>query len=322
MTTFEPIEITPGFYQLGTPFFPVYLSLGDDAMLLEGGNSGTFDLIVSQIKTLGIDPKRIKYLALTHVHADHIGALPRFKAIWPHIRVVAGEKAPEMLVKEKAVQQVIKMDQSIADIMHEKSEISCLPEKHEHFSLPLDEVVAENDSIDLGGGVCWTAYNTPGHSPCHIAWREEKEKILAIGDTIGFYSSEYDTFWPNYFFSLVEYTKSIRKLAGMSAKWIALGHSGVIKGNGKDFFQKAMSATESYHLEMMDRISNGEDPEAIAGEKAEWAFSISDHMPAKAQMPLCRLLIKISEKESEHPELSFRLDSAYRMMCVEDEATV
>lgn len=306
MSTFEPIEVTPGFYQLGTPFFPVYLSLGNDAMLLEGGNSGTFDLIVSQVQKLGIDPERIKYLALTHVHADHVGALPRFKAIWPHIRVVAGDKAPRVLANEKVVRQFISMDQSIADIMYEKGEIPFLPEKHEQFSLPLDEFVVENDSIDLGGGVCWTAYTVPGHSPGHIAWREEREEILAIGDTIGFYTPEQDTFWPNYFFSLVEYTKSIRKLGKMAAKWIGLGHNGVINGNRRGFFQKALCVTESYHEEMMGRISKGDDPDTVAREKAEWVFSISDRMPAKATQPLCKLLIKISQKESEHPELSFK----------------
>jgi glyoxylase-like metal-dependent hydrolase (beta-lactamase superfamily II) len=322
MPTFEPIEITPRFYQLGTPFFPVYLSLGDDAMLLEGGNSGTFDLIVSQIQKLGIDPERIKYLALTHVHADHVGALPRFKEIWPHIRVVVGDRAPKVLSTEKLVRQFISMDQSIADIMYDKGEISSLPEKHDHFSLPLDEFVIENDKIDLGGGVCWTAFSTRGHSPGHIAWREEKEEILVIGDTIGFYVPEQDTFWPNYFFSLVEYCNSIRKLGGMTAKWIALGHNGVIKGDGREFFQRALSVTESYHHEMMTRTARGEDLDAIAKEKAEWVFSISDRMPAKATQPLCKLLIKISQKESEHPDLSFKLDPVNRVLRAEDEATV
>ena len=78
-------------------------------------------------------------------------------------------------------------------------------------------------------------------------------------------------------------------------------------GDVRAFFQKALSVTEDYHLEMLARMSNGEDPEVIAKEKAEWVLSIADHMPFKMMAPLCRLLINHSETEAEHPELSFTL---------------
>jgi hypothetical protein len=51
MTTLnvEPIALAPTLYQLGTPFFPVYLSVGEKAMLIEGGTSATFAIIVTQL---------------------------------------------------------------------------------------------------------------------------------------------------------------------------------------------------------------------------------------------------------------------------------
>ena len=307
MNTFEPIEITPNFYQLGTPFFPVYLSMGDEAMIIEGGTGATFEIIVGQIKFLGIDPQKIKYIALTHTHADHVGALPRLKRLWPHLQVVAGERAPKFLGNEKVIQQFVSMDKAIAGIMAEKGEIPKVPEPLEEYVFPVDKIVKEGESIGLGKGVSWTAYNVPGHSPCHIAWREDKEEILAIGDTLGFYSPEEDTFWPNYFVSLVQYCKSICKLGNMPAKRIALSHNGVKGGDVRAFFKKALEVTEAYHLEMIVRLSNGDDPQEIAQEKADWVLSIADHMPYKVMAPMCRLLINHSEAEAEHPELSFEL---------------
>ncbi len=307
MKTFEPIEITPSFYQLGTPFFPVYLSIGDDAMFIEGGTGATFEIIVQQIKTMGIDPQKIKYIALTHTHADHVGALPRLKALWPHLQVVGGVKAPKILGNEKVIQQFVSMDKAIAGIMAEKGEIDQVPEVLEQYVFPVDKVVAEGESIDLGKGVRWSVYNVPGHSPCHIAWREEREEILAIGDTLGFYSPEADTFWPNYFVSLVQYCNSIRKLGNIPAKLVALSHNGVKRGDMRAFFQKALSVTEAYHLEMIVRMSNGDDPQEIAQEKADWVLSIADHMPYKVMAPMCKLLISHSETEAEHPDLSFEL---------------
>ncbi len=307
MEAFKPIQITPNFYQLGTPPFPVYLSLGDDAMLIEGGTGGTFNIIVNQIDSLGIDPQRIKYIALTHTHADHIGALPRLKAIWPHLQVVAGEKAPKLLGNEKVIKQFVSMDKAIAGIMEEKGEIPKIPESLDQYLFPVDKIVKEGDALELGKGVRWTAYNVPGHSPCHIAWREEREEILAVGDTVGFYSPEEDTFWPNYFVSLVQYCNSLIKLGNLPAKWVALSHNGVRNGDVRAFFQKALSVTEAYHLEMISRLSKGDNPEDIAKEKASWIQTIADHMPFNVMEPMCRLLINRSEAEAENPDLSFEL---------------
>jgi 2-aminobenzoylacetyl-CoA thioesterase len=307
MHSFDPIEISPRFFQLGTPFFPVYLSLGADAMIIEGGTGATFGIIVSQIRELGIDPQRIKYLALTHTHGDHIGALPRMKAVWPHIQVVAGKSAPKFLGNPRVIDQFEWLDGTIAEIMKTKGEISEIPVRLPEYRFPVDRVVGEGDAVDLGDGVSWTAYTAAGHSPCHIAWNEASDEILAIGDTTGFYSPQEDTFWPNYFVSLVQYCKSIRKLGRLPAQKVALSHNGVRNGDVKAFFQKALSVTEAYHLEMLVRVSNGEDPQDIANEKAQWVNTIADHMPYKVMGPMCRLLISRSEAEAEHPDLSFEL---------------
>jgi len=307
VSTFDPIKITPNFYQLGTPPFPVYLSLAKDAMLIEGGTGGTFEIIVGQIEALGIDPRRVKYLALTHTHADHVGALPRLKALWPNLQVVASEEAPKIFANEKVARHFISMDNAIAGIMAGLGEIPDVPETFGGYVFPVDKTVREGDSIDLGDGIIWTAYAVPGHSPCHLAWREAKEKILAIGDTLGFYSPEEDTFWPNYFVSLVQYCNSIRKLAALPARFLALGHSGVIDGDTRGFLQKALSVTEAYHREMLDRTARGEGPREIAREKGDWIRIISDHMPYKVMIPMCELLIKRSRAEAENPDLSFKL---------------
>jgi glyoxylase-like metal-dependent hydrolase (beta-lactamase superfamily II) len=308
VSTFDPIEITPNFYQLGTPPFPVYLSLGKDAMLIEGGTGGTFGIIVAQIEALGVDPARIKYLALTHTHADHIGALPRLKALWPHLQAVASEKAPKIFADEKALRHFISMDTGIADIMVALGEIPEAPAPLDEYVFPVDRTVTEGDRIDLGEGICWTAYAVPGHSACHLAWREEKEEVFAIGDALGFYAPREDVFWPNYFVSLTQYCDSIRKLGTLPARLLALGHNGVKGGETRGFLRKALAATEAYHREMTGRIAKGEDPAAIAREKGDWVCSIAEHMPNKAMGPICGVLIKRSRAAAaENPDLSFKL---------------
>ena len=84
----QPIELSPHLFQVGTPSFPAYLSRGEEGMLLEGGTGATFGIIIDQLKFLGIAPEAIKYIVLTHTHADHIGAIPHFQRAWPHIKLL------------------------------------------------------------------------------------------------------------------------------------------------------------------------------------------------------------------------------------------
>lgn len=300
---YKPITITPNFYQLGTPSFPAYLSMGEEGMIIEGGTGATFNIMVKQIDALGIDPKRIKYIALTHTHADHIGAVPHIKIIWPHLKVLAGSVAAKSLANGKMIKEFLWLDQSIAEIMKSKDEIDELPPTLEKYDFGVGTIVEEGDKIDLGSGIEWIVYHVPGHSPCHISLFEEKEGTLVIGDTTGFYVPEKDVFWPNYFDSLERYCQSIRKLATLPAKRGVLSHNCVIEGEVARHLQKALKATETYHHELLERLNNGEDPDKIALEKAQWVRSLTDIQPFGVMQSLCKLLIKRSQKDAEKENL-------------------
>ncbi len=295
----KPITITPYFHQLGTPSFPVYLSMGEEGMIIEGGTGPTFNIIVKQIEALSIDPKRIKYITLTHTHPDHIGALPHLKLLWPHLKVIAGPIAAKILSKEAMIKEFLWVDQKIAELMKAREEIAEVPPTLEDYTFEVDRVVEEGDKIELGAGVSWTVYFSPGHSPCHIALYEEKEDTLVLGDTTGFYVPEKDVFWPNYFDSLENYCNSIRKLSTLQAKRAVLSHNCVIEGVVGKHLEKALKATEAYHLELLKRISDGEDAEQVALGKAKWVNSLTDIQPFKVMHDLSKLLIKRSQEDAK-----------------------
>ncbi len=295
---YRPLAITRSFYQLGMPSFPVYLSMGDYGMIIEGGTGATSSIIIEQIKELGIPPERIKYLALTHTHADHIGAVPHLKRLWPHLQLVASSVAARLLRNEDMIKGFRDMDRTLAGIMLAKGEIAELPHELDSYVFNVDQVVREGDSINLGSEVVWTVYETPGHSPCHISLCEEGEGTLVVGDATGFYVPEKDDFWPNYFDSLEAYCNSIRKLSGLSAQRGALSHNCVIEGWLGHYLQRAIGAAESYHLEMLERLGSGESPEKIAQEKARWVNTLTDDHPFEIMYSMARILLKRSQSEA------------------------
>ena len=290
----KPIEVTPHLFQLGTPAFPAYLSMGEEGMIIEGGTGPTFLIMVDQIKSLGIDPKKIKYIVLTHTHPDHIGAVPHFRRAWPHISLLASPTGAKILGKTELFKQFQLIDLGIAQLMKAKAEIDALPEPITDYAFKVDPVVKEGDRIELGAGITWHIYETPGHSPCHIALFEENEKTLALGDVTGFYVPEKNTFWPNYFESLEKYCNSIRKLAPLPAKRAALSHNGVVEGDVRRHLEKAMKATEKYHQELLERLNQGEISEKIAMEKARFVDSLTDIQPFKVMYDLCEVMIRNS----------------------------
>jgi 2-aminobenzoylacetyl-CoA thioesterase len=288
-------QLTSHLYQLGTPAFPAYLSMGGDrGIIIEGGTGATFSIMVDQIKSLGINPERITHIVLTHTHPDHIGAVPAFQQAWPHIQLVTTAIGGKILAKPELFKQFQLVDLGIAQLMKAKAEIDILPPAVKEYAFKVDSIVGEGDRIDLGGGIAWKVYETPGHSPCHISLFEEKEETLALGDVTGFYVPKKDVFWPNYFESLEKYCASIRKLSPLPAKRAALSHNGVVEGDIREYLKKAMRSTEKYHHELMDRLGRGELSEKIAMEKARFVDSLTDIQPFRIMYDLCEVMIKNS----------------------------
>ncbi|RLB11372.1 MAG: hypothetical protein DRG39_04275 [Deltaproteobacteria bacterium] len=292
----EPIKITSHFYQLGTKQFPAYLSIGEEAMIIEGGTGPTTNIIIEQIKQIGLNPEMVKYIALTHTHSDHIGAIPRLKKIWPQVKVIASQKGAAILKNGGILREFLWIDKNIAELLKKKKEIEELPQQLDDYDFNVDIVVKEGDKIDLGSGIVWDVYETPGHSPCHLAYFEEKEGSLVIGDATGFYVPEKDLFWPNYFDSLTDYLDSIKKLSQLNARRGVLSHNCVIEKDLKGYFDRAIKATLSYHKEMLKRVQDGENVEEIAVDKANWVNSLTDIQPYKVMLNLSRLLIKRSHE--------------------------
>ncbi|RLB10843.1 MAG: MBL fold hydrolase, partial [Deltaproteobacteria bacterium] len=218
----DPVRLTSHLYQLGTYQFPAYLSIGEIGMLIEGGTGPTTQIIVEQIKKLGFPVEKIQYIALTHTHADHIGSIPRFKNMWPWIKIIGSVKGAEILKNNGILKEFLWIDKNIAELMKKRNEIDKVPEPLQEYDFTVNIIVKEGDKIELGDGIVWHVYEAPGHSPCHLAYYEEKEGSLIIGDATGFYVPEKDVFWPNYFDSLNAYLDSIKKLSELKANIGAL----------------------------------------------------------------------------------------------------
>jgi metallo-beta-lactamase class B len=75
-----PFRIAGNLYYVGTADLASYLIVDPEGMiLLDGGMEASAPLILDNIRALGFDPKRVRYLLNSQAHYDHAGGLAALK---------------------------------------------------------------------------------------------------------------------------------------------------------------------------------------------------------------------------------------------------
>jgi glyoxylase-like metal-dependent hydrolase (beta-lactamase superfamily II) len=69
---------------------------GEEMVLIDSGAGEGFDLIVDNIRSLGLRPEKLKAVIATHSHIDHIGALYQFRDEYG-VEVIAHELDTEAI---------------------------------------------------------------------------------------------------------------------------------------------------------------------------------------------------------------------------------
>jgi hypothetical protein len=82
-----------------------------------------------------------------------------------------------------------------------------------------------------------------------------------------------------------------------------LSHNGVVETGARAYFEKVMKVTEAYHMEMLERVANGENPDTIAQEKAKWVKGLTDIQTFDVMYNMTKLLIKRSHYASKKHNL-------------------
>jgi glyoxylase-like metal-dependent hydrolase (beta-lactamase superfamily II) len=297
-----PARLADGLWMLGTAAYPVYLCCdGDEAAIFEGGIGAVASLVARQLTDLGIAAKTVTQAIVTHAHPDHVMAIPRFRAVFAELRVVASETAAKTLAAEKAVAFFHQIDEALFGSLVAMGRIgpehrpAALADKQ----ITVDRVVKEGDTVAIGAR-SFDVLATPGHSECSLSFFDRASRALVASDATGFYVPERETWWPNYFAGYAAYLASMQRLAALDAEVLCLSHNGAVCGaeSVRDYFARAIAATEAYHRRIVEQIRAGKAAGELAAELGREAYDFAPVLPAEFFQKNCSLLIKQSLKHA------------------------
>ena len=140
----EPFKVFDNLYYVGPGYVSVWLlTTPEGNILFDAAQEPYVDHVISNIRKVGVDPKSIRYIILSHGHLDHFGGAAKSQEA-SGARVVAAEE------DWKLIEQVGSRPGRGG------GPAPRVPKR--------DMVVKEGDSVTLGGQTL-KFHVTPGHTP-------------------------------------------------------------------------------------------------------------------------------------------------------------
>ena len=230
-----PKQLTDRVFLLGNHYVSIYLVKGDRfSVLVEAGLSITAQQVIGQLKSLEIDPSSLKYLILTHTHADHVMGAPLIKSAFPQIKITGVSEAVDLLSRKKIIDFFTREDTYTSNRLLDFKAVD--PNTPQNTSLPfaVEEIVSPGDILDPGG-LSLHILDAPGHCRGGIVLWEPCEKMLFCSDSLGFHLPP-EKFVSNFYVDYDDFLKTFETLCALGPRWICPGHCGAYGGKDAEQF--------------------------------------------------------------------------------------
>lgn len=207
-----------------------YVVKEDDGLtVIDTGMAGMEKMILQAAEEQG---QPIKRIVLTHAHSDHIGGLDPLKAAVPDADVITSEQSARFIAGDKSLEA----GQADAPLKGDFPSVETRP----------TQTVLDGDTI---GSLKVVA--TPGHTPGHIAFYDQRDGSLIAGDAMQTLGGVAVAGVIRWLFPLPGFAtwhkataaKSAEKLLALNPKRLAIGHGRVLE-NPAGAMQKAIAVAK------------------------------------------------------------------------------
>jgi len=235
-------------------FIASYVLKGSRVAIIETGPTVSIENLLAGLREMEIKTEEVDYVAVSHVHIDHVGGAGTLLHHLPNARLLVHARgAPHMIHPEKLWTQSKQVLGDVADMYGEPK-----PVPEERVMVATDGMV-----INLGEEVEVRVLETPGHAPHHLSFYEKNGGVFP-GDAAGIYLSRLDMVVPitPMPFHLEMALASLDKLIKMAPKRLYYTHF----GQTDDAFKKLETYATQLKLWariVLDGMETGKDVATI-----------------------------------------------------------
>ncbi|MBU8880139.1 MBL fold metallo-hydrolase [Bacillus sp. FJAT-29790] len=154
-----------------------YVLHEEELTIIETSASPSIPYLLKGLELLGIDPKDIKNIIVTHIHLDHAGGVGLLLESCPNAHVIVHPRGERHLADpSRLIQGAKAVYGSQFDVLFDP----ILP-------VPEDRLVVkeDGDTLQIGENRTLTFMDTPGHAKHHFSIHDSFSNGVFTGDTIG-----------------------------------------------------------------------------------------------------------------------------------------
>jgi glyoxylase-like metal-dependent hydrolase (beta-lactamase superfamily II) len=174
---FENIYLIDGFDLKLKERTGTYVLTEKELTIIETSASPSIPYIIDGLKELGLSPKDIKYIIVTHIHLDHAGGAGLLLQQCPDAKVIVHPKGKRHLSDPS------RLIAGARAVYGEKFDSLF----HPILPIPEECLIAMNDkeSLKISENCTLTFYDTPGHANHHFSIFHPNVNGMFTGDTTG-----------------------------------------------------------------------------------------------------------------------------------------
>lgn len=209
---------------------------GEECALIDAGSGLDDDAILHQIKLLGVELGRVRYLLLTHAHFDHAGGAASL-AKRLRLHAVSGAESAKRL----------ECADEVTTGLAEARSLGLYPPEARLKPCVVDTVLADGETIRIGK-IALSGLHTPGHSGDHTAFLAHVGNVptLFAGDAIFAGGRIALQTLPDC--QLDDCFATIRKLAMLEMEALLPGHGLPILQRGARHVRKALASIDAMQM--------------------------------------------------------------------------
>ncbi len=249
-----------------------YLLTGDAPVLVETGSQSSVPVLLDALEELGLGPRELAGVVVTHIHLDHAGGVGDVAKAFPAATVYVHAKGARHLADPtRLVDSASRVYGPLLDSLYGRLEPT--PSERLH-------VLEDGEAVEISPGRALTAIDSPGHAKHHLGLHDSQSGYLFCGDAVGVRLPDAGVLRPSTpppDFDLELALGSLARFAARAPSGLCLAHYGLVPVDPVDLLAEASDTLRAWAGEAERAWKAGGDiAAALAAKFTEPGGGVTD----------------------------------------------